>query len=710
MQIYPRASIDNARRVRELSHTLQLGLMKSARRRMEKRVPHIVGAWLAGTFDRDRGVSRAAADGLSAFLNTDEKTVQFWKKCGPQIVEYAASALKETPATLSDERSTTKDDADAKYHRVIGASLALVLSLLQKLDAAETEKLQESLAAFFATDAVWESATASDSHVRKTAFQLLSFCLDRRGEHLTSELPRLGKIMVSDALKSSQSGSALDYVEALTVLTEKHPEVWGEKKPPFSRLCPLLEKGSQGSTSTSFWRALDQLLAVIPQSSITVEAAANVTKALRAGITNRDEPRSNALDAWTLYLSTVRRLTEMLSPEDARVPFIQENVYPLAEHYLLPSAERSSWALGAHLPIVTRALTLLSRSASADVVKSLEGEWEKLSNRLVSRMTNSLPEVSKDHQQSQLDIADEGTRWFSLVDAIHQETKRLQTAQNTATTTPAIDLAGPPSMELLRSASELLVKRNYKPFGAASLLSSAFERVPYLIQRSGTQLVSSLFPTTETENVGVLLRSPSAPFLLSCLSAIGRMPEYSGVYETAFRTVATSLVSHSDNSETAETVTSFIRQAPIAELMHKLDGLQEYIKMRCVALSRGSASCSWDLFDAAMASNAMSPQTSKDLTREIVRTLGNPGTDVAASLRALEIIARKKPELLSEDEALHLDLVTRLLGVMEVSDTSTSAKAGTLRLLLEKQPVTGQPPIVRIVQENLDDAGPGALE
>ncbi len=688
---------------------LQLELMRSARKRMEKRVPKIVGAWLAGTFDKDRGVSRAASDGLSSFLNTSEKVLQFWKRCGPQILEFAIDAINETPYTLSDERSTTKDDADAKYYRVVGASLCLVLGLLQKLEAAEMEKLAESVDGFFAVDAVWGSATAGDSYVRKAVFQLLAFCLDKREEHLKSQLPRLGRILISDIPKSNQAGSALDYVKILTRLTKKYPEIWEGKKSPFSRLRPLLEKGSQSSTTTtsgSFWGALDQLVAVIPQTSITSQDATDLLKALRTGISNREEPRSNAVDAWTMYLSTVRRISGILSSEDDRIRIIGDNVYPLVEHYMLPTAERTPWALGTHLPIVVRALTLLSRSPLSDVVRSVEAEWERLSKSLISRMTNSLPEVSKDYQKSQQDIADEGVRWFSLLEAIRDEDKLLQTTHGPAIS--ASDLAGPPSVEVLRSASELLANRKYKPFGAASLLSSAFKRVPHLIRRCGNEMVSSLLPLTDAEALGISLRSPSVPYLLSCLNALGQIPEYSETYKTAFPTIATSLVSRDDEGRTAEYITLLVADAPMIEPAQQCDALQSYIKRTCMALSQGQPG-SWDLFEAAMASSAIRPSVSRAIIQDVVQMLGDPDHSTESALRALGIIAHKMPQLLSEDEALYLDLVTKLLGLMEVSDASVAARAGTLRLLVEKHSGR-EPPIVKVIQENLDDAGPGSLE
>ncbi|KAM0530731.1 hypothetical protein ACHAP9_000913 [Verticillium nonalfalfae] len=251
VQVYPRISIDNARRARELSHTLQFELMKSARKRMEKRVPKVVGTWLAGTTDKDRAVANAASQGLSSLLTNIDKVLAFWKKCQPQILTYAADAIRETKDTLSDERSTTADDAEAKYYRVVNSSLSLVLELLQKLEQADLDAEADSYDIFFSEDVVWKSATFADSAVRKVTCELLWVCLEKRHDSVASQVSRLKKIFVTEGLKSNQTGSAVEYVRVLTRLTQKFPEIWSsssDKKTPISRLQLFLEKGSQGSS------------------------------------------------------------------------------------------------------------------------------------------------------------------------------------------------------------------------------------------------------------------------------------------------------------------------------------------------------------------------------------------------------------------------------------------------------------------------------
>ncbi len=104
MQFYPKLGIDNSRRVRELAHQIQYDLTAAVKKRMEQYMPGVAPTWLAGTLDRDRVVSKAAKDGLTSILDTDDKVQKFWKTLQPQILEYARSALDETPQSLCGDR------------------------------------------------------------------------------------------------------------------------------------------------------------------------------------------------------------------------------------------------------------------------------------------------------------------------------------------------------------------------------------------------------------------------------------------------------------------------------------------------------------------------------------------------------------------------------------------------------------------------------
>ena len=98
---------------------------------MAKHMPTIAAPWLAGMYDNDKSVSRAANDSFTRAFSSQEKRRNVWRLYQSSILQYSKDVVaKETATTLSDERTTSPDDASAKYSRVVGAAVMVVTSLL----------------------------------------------------------------------------------------------------------------------------------------------------------------------------------------------------------------------------------------------------------------------------------------------------------------------------------------------------------------------------------------------------------------------------------------------------------------------------------------------------------------------------------------------------------------------------------------------------
>ena len=103
----------------------------SSGKRLARHMRKVVGAWLAGLYDSDRLVARAAQEALDQIFPTQEKMLAVWRVYTRAIMEYAHDAvLRETAQTLSDERTVSPDDAEAKHARVVGTGLSLLSHLL----------------------------------------------------------------------------------------------------------------------------------------------------------------------------------------------------------------------------------------------------------------------------------------------------------------------------------------------------------------------------------------------------------------------------------------------------------------------------------------------------------------------------------------------------------------------------------------------------
>lgn len=174
-------SIDVARRVRQLSHTLQGQICQCSGKRIARVMPNLVGAWVAGLQDPDRTVSRSAEEAFQSVFSTAEKQSNVLKVYQQQIIEFARDALlNESEKTLSDERSTSAEDADAKFQRLVASAIAVINELLTKVPESELHKQHEAYDEVLTNNKFWDFTSSKDASVRRFLFRLLRTCLDTR--------------------------------------------------------------------------------------------------------------------------------------------------------------------------------------------------------------------------------------------------------------------------------------------------------------------------------------------------------------------------------------------------------------------------------------------------------------------------------------------------------------------------------------------------
>lgn len=701
VQLYPRISIENDRRIRDLSHKLQFELLKSAKKRMEKHLSKVAGAWLAGTFDADKAVVRTASQGLATFLNTEDKVLLFWKKCQPQILHYANEAVVETPHTLSDARLTKPEDAETKFYRVISCSFSLVVSLLQKLSRPDTEKYDVEYQTFFASaigSRACTFATAEDSRVRKTVYELLLFSLEKRQELLQPHLAKIRKVLVSDALKKPQIGSAVELLAVLIEMTRIDGEFWGSKDSPYTKLRPFVEKGSQLGPP-SFWQGLDKLLATLPSTQVAPDIVSEFLKSLRAGISRRDEARSNGPHAWACYLNATFRLSQHFESDPVtRSNIIAQNVSPLTRHYVLSDDRQGEWSGGVDVPTLCRAYKLAAVPSDELLMGALATEWKELANALISRLSNSLPEVSKEFEVSQKKIVEDGKRWFSVVTAI----SRSLTTPTSQPGSYVPDYTVGPTCSLIREAAGILRRRNLKPFGVATILMSALQQTPQLFDPELSGSWSSLLPLQSDEDMAMLLSSPSAEIVITCV-VVALEGDVAGA-TSEWCTTMRLLLHQKQNYKTAGLVAKMISSNAAKTLVQGLEELQDYLEDSMTSTIQGGAGA-WELFDTTLQWDALNASGLHKVASNAVQASDD---GAAPNPRAIECLVKRKPAVFSEDETLHLTLVTKLLAMMEVEDSTAASQAKQLHDLLSGQ-ASDRPSVLTIVHENLERPGPNSL-
>ncbi|KAF2236294.1 hypothetical protein EV356DRAFT_482442 [Viridothelium virens] len=468
VKCYPRLSIDSDRRVRQLSHTLQGRLSAACGKRIALYLPTLVGSWLAGLYDSDRATARGAQDSLKLVFPAQEKLHGLRKIYHESIVRYCQDAiLHETSQTLSDERSVSPDDAEAKYVRVVSSTIMLMSSLLADMEAPEIAKHQGVYDELLDSKDFWKFSYHKDPSIRRSVYRLLRVCLEKVPDNLSKDLEMISSCIVYKGLGTDQLGSAADFLESLTVLTKSYPTVWKDhyhsKKPAFDRLQHFLSRGSQAGT-THVWYLQAQLLQEAPIIPQDLEGTMQVLRALHNGVASKGEPASNREAAWTAYMSSAEYLCSRLVAED-RARLLSELVLPIVRQHIKPTPSEAQW----NLSNASRSTTLLLKAVRL-LGEVLRDAWPDISSSLVADMKASSPEQSRTFESSQDSLAAQGERWASVLAAAISESFDAEVFSHEA-------------YKVIEEAMSLLKSRNGKPYAAASVIESILRDNPLLPER-----------------------------------------------------------------------------------------------------------------------------------------------------------------------------------------------------------------------------------
>lgn len=701
MKQYPRIAIDNSRRVRELSHNLQYELLISARKRMEKHIPSIVGAWLAGTYDRDRPVARAASDGIGSFLNSEDKILSFWRRCQPQILSYAQEAIEETPETLSDERAVSKDDMRAKYDRVIGSSLSLVVNLLAKLSQDDIAKQQETYESFLSQNkTLWKFAAAEDAFVRRTTCQLLIVLLQKQELQISIDVPMLSNAFISDGLKASQLSSAVQLLQALNVLTSKYPEAWTTaykgKKSAESRLRHFIEKGSQAG-SADFWKLWAALLRKIPKGVLPADAEGieGLLNAQRNGLSSREEARSNATVAWGSYVELVKLLTDAKDASNTHESVVMSAVYPVFGQFLRPSAENARWSTNNNTSVLADLFGLCLEGNNHSAICE---EWQRLADLVIEAMLTSLPERSKDHVKSQQAVIAETTRWFNLQKAILDKFPSMLQKDDFIK----------PSGTILSRAMESLVNRNGKPFGAAGAIEAALTSCSAVV--SGSPAIQDALLAFLEEHLPKLVASSSSTYLISALHAFGGIAYQESSYKAIWEVTMDGLLVVPVDESRWPAIKAMLSNSLAKMPAQGDDQLQDFITKAIVPAALSGSLEASSVLEAALSFDALNETSLRSITSFVVKAMSTESTSVT-SFDLLDMLAKRQASLL-QDDIVRVTLMTKLLAIGESSNNSSIERAAKLRATLERPDsgvVVPQNSILQIIKDNLATASHASL-
>jgi hypothetical protein len=686
---------------------------------MERFIPSIVGAWLAGTYDRDLSVSNAATDGITSFLTTEEKVRMFWYRCQTDILEFAQGAIEETRETLSDERTVNADESQARYDRVVGASLSLVVNLLIKLSPEDISKNRDAYARFLVGNKrLWTFVASKDPFVRRITAQLLFVCLDIHPGFLEQDLGPVASAFIDEGLRTRQSNSSLAYLQALDKLTKDFPTVWttsyiGEE-PPLSRLSHFITTGSEAGPA-EYWIMLNSLITKLPSGVLPVDLAGAIDflKAFTKGVTSREEARSNIGTASICYINVVRHLQSALPDPKDKCEVLVASIYPIFEDFVHPTGESTRWWMGDTHAALAKAFHICFLcetydSKFMDPNNSIRREWKRLAEKVATSMDVALPISPIDLQESQASITAETQRWFIL----QAEIIRYPGAEKLDDQSYK-DILIEASSAIITSAVQVLVATNGKAYGAAAAIEGALRLAPAII--SDAPSITEAIVSFLTDQLPKLIVSPSSSYLIQSLKHICSFPGQQTVGSSIWESTINELVTLPDDEKKAAAAEALISSRVTSRAARKNTKLQELFAVAGMkALHEGRED--WRrLCESGIKFNCFSNETLDMSFNNIVDALSHESGPFENALLALEYMVGNRPELFECKDARHIIIMTRLLAASESDDIGMATRASILRNAIsdvQAASTTTAPkhsPIVAIIQESLEMSGPRLL-
>ena len=640
---------------------------------MARHMPKVVAPWVAGQYDNDKSVSRAADESFRRVFSSEAKMKSVWRLYQTSILEYARDVVvKETALTLSDERTTSSDDSTAKYSRVVSASIMMVMNLMETVSEVDIEKSRNLLKEYLDGEKLWRFASDSDASVRRALYRFLGTILARYKDTLNPST--ISTTVLMSGLHATQSNSALDFAKVLALLSVEIPDVWttyypgSGKKSAANRLCHFLKKGSQGGPP-DFWSQIAELLPSLPQSIIIriaddeKEPLTPVLSALHEGVNNRDEPRGNRFAAWSAYLTASDLTLSYFSDVVSRRRIVTSSLLPILVQYIKPSSENSRWAVTSAQgeSVCVRACDQAIRQDTG----SFQEEWNALSNTIIEDLKISLPEQARDYARSQDSLSAEANRWYCLQSALlkgnGQETKAT-IFRHTINSE-------------ISSMIAILKARIGKPYGVAAALEASIQNVPKIVlSDEGCKGELLRFANETLPNI---LFSSSTKYLVRILDHLDDSCDVGRSYDKCMQVLGEA----PDSASKSIALQCFVSSPRLATN----DSLRAMVVAHSNQAMKDDELTRWNVVMAAI-SNPVAPKSlTDDVLANMTESLSINSTEVSG-LHGLELTMKRSSGKVTEfaRSPKGSSLIAKLLLLAESPDEGIAQRARSTSTIIEQ--------------------------
>ncbi|CUS15547.1 unnamed protein product [Tuber aestivum] len=699
IRLYPRLSTDISVGVRRFAHIVHGIISQKSGKKVARHMSEIVGPWLAGLYDSDRGSARAAGESLNAVFSTQEKIRNVWAACQPDILDYCSSVIEnETVKSLSDERQFSSDEAESKFARVIATCVHTVAHLISsfspdlvvtsQLPSEEIEKQSEKYEGLFGKSHLWEFGSYDDPYLRRSIYKLvrtgLSLAIaDGLIGFILLNLEVVANTLMVKALLSPQTGSVGELLDAILDLTSHTYKAWisvtpPRQKTPLSLVIEFIKRGSQGG-SPEYWHRVSKMITLMPREILPkdVGGVTELIESILDGLWGGPEPRSHVTAAWSAYFRVCYHMMatgEVDTQDEVTAYLLRDALYPVFEGFLLRNAENARYKLpyfGAE--ICAAGIAMAGEMADAQIANLVAMEvWEKVGGSIMEN-------INPDAVQGADSPGDRASRWRKWVDFSAEILKRDSNY--------VVDHVKQSIVKTLQLSLDRVIREKGENVEITSLLESLLVQCPGVLKIEEVKKSVALF---FADHASELMSSPSWKHVLSGLIACARKAAGEESFRGAWdKNIRALLVPSLGKGRREAAVIQLLRSTPTM-LQGKLPFVQE-LDTYVVSKVRESVSTDntvgWEMMRAAMTSPGTVISEAAVTTMFIELSSNFSSEEEDRTVRVLEQLRLVSKEALAEFSRSEsgVEFLSTLLVLTGSPSDEIANAAGRLNKILEKE-------------------------
>jgi hypothetical protein len=294
--IYERLLLDNDRYVRQETNTIFSLLLKFDRRQFKHFIPAIVGPMWISTCDVVQEVSRSAEEVLESTFPNSEKRVESLSVNFGHLIRYIGGNISSSPETLSDMSSTSAEEADERYERVVASAL---LSFAKLIAFFPQDILEQSSIAKLIRDRILPFSNHSRHEFRKAVFRIFINLCEQKPSIISSNTfeNQLSTILIRSLSTERTSGTVAIMLHSVISFLKAFPSSF-EKIDLASSVFPQIQELLLSSPDL----CLPALLPLI--STISLERLVANGDALMTLLNSVNELSERIKDATTPWITS----------------------------------------------------------------------------------------------------------------------------------------------------------------------------------------------------------------------------------------------------------------------------------------------------------------------------------------------------------------------------------------------------------------------